>query len=202
SVAHSSKLLKVFRPIDSASDEMPRAREELRMMKTRIFSSRLIIVFLFFFRLGLFHAEGAQTSEQLLEEVNRLPETERHARLVMGAKKEGTVVWYVAMDRANADELVKAFEAEYPFLKVNILTGRGAALLNRIIAEYRANKYQYDLFNTRSTTLNTLKKAGAIMRYHTPLRRFLRSGFYDDDGYLNGIFATPLVFLFNTKLVQ
>jgi iron(III) transport system substrate-binding protein len=172
-------------------------------MKKWIFSCPLIVVFfLFFCRLGSAYAEGAQTAEQLLQGLNRLPETERHARLVAGAKKEGTVVWYVAMARANADELVKAFEAEYPFLKVNVLTGRGASLLNRIIAEYRANRYQYDLFNTRSTTLNTLKKAGAIMRYHTPLRRFLRAGFYDDEGYLNGLFATPLVFLFNTKLVQ
>jgi len=134
--------------------------------------------------------------------LNRLPETERHARLVAGAKKEGTVVWYVAMDRANADELVKAFEAEYPFLKVNVLTGRGASLLNRIIAEYRANRYQYDLFNTRSTTLNTLKKAGAIMRYHTPLRRFLRAGFYDDEGYLNGLFATPWFFFSTPSLFR
>jgi iron(III) transport system substrate-binding protein len=33
------------------------------------------------------------------------------------------------------------------------------------------------------------------------LREFLRPGFYDEEGYLNGLFATPLVFLFNTKLV-
>jgi iron(III) transport system substrate-binding protein len=171
-------------------------------MNKRISLDRLTLLFLFLSRLALADAANAQTPEQLLANLNRLPEAERHAKLVAGAKKEGTVVWYVAMDRANADQLVKAFEAEYPFLKVNVLTGRGAALLNRIIAEYRAGKYQYDLFNTRSTTLNTLKNAGAIMRYRTPLRKFLRAGFYDDEGYLNGLFATPLVFLFNTKLVM
>ncbi len=172
-------------------------------MDKRLFAYPLIIGLLFFVSSGMSYAAGLPpTPEQLLEQLNRLPEAERHARLVAGAKKEGTVVWYVAMDRANADQLVKAFEAEYPFLKVSTLTGRGASLLNRIITEYRANRYQYDLFNTRSTTLNTLKTAGAIMRYRTPLRMFLRPGFYDDEGYLNGLFATPLVFLFNTKLVQ
>ena len=51
-------------------------------------------------------------------------------------------------------------------------------------------------------TINTLKKAGAIMRYRSPYRSALRDGFYDKEGYLNGIFATPLVFIFNTKLVN
>ena len=51
-------------------------------------------------------------------------------------------------------------------------------------------------------TVNTLKKAGAIMRYRSPYRNSLREGFYDREGYLNGIFATPLVFIFNTKLVS
>jgi iron(III) transport system substrate-binding protein len=171
-------------------------------MKKRSSIYAFILPLLLFCVLGPSYVDGAQTSQQLLDELNRLPETERHAKLVEGAKKEGTVVWYVAMDRANADDLVKAFEAEYPFIKVNILTGRGTSLLNRIIAEYRAKKYEYDIFNTRSTTLNTLKKAGAIVRYRTPLRKFLRAGFYDDEGYLNGLFATPLVFLFNTQLVQ
>jgi iron(III) transport system substrate-binding protein len=144
----------------------------------------------------------AAAPEELLETINALPDAERHARLVDGARKEANVVWYVAMNRENANDLIQAFQAEYPFIKVNALTGRGASLLNRVITEYRAKQYQYDVFNTRSTTLNTLKKAGAIMRYRTPLRKFLRAGFYDEEGFLNGVFATPLVFLFNTKLVQ
>lgn len=144
----------------------------------------------------------AQTEEKLLDEINRLPDTERQARLVSGAKKEGTVTWYVAMNRAYAQDLINAFEAQYPFLKVNALTGGGGALLNKVLTEHRAKSYQYDVFNTRSMTINTLKKAGAIMRNKSPYRASLRDGFYDKDGYLNGIFATPLVFIFNTKMVD
>jgi iron(III) transport system substrate-binding protein len=144
----------------------------------------------------------AQTEEKLLEEINRLPDADRQERLVSGAKKEGTVTWYVAMNRAYAQDLINAFEAQYPFLKVNALTGGGNALLNKVLTEYRAKSYQYDVFNTRSMTINTLKSAGAIMRNKTPYRESLRDGFYDKDGYLNGIFATPLVFIFNTKMVD
>src|SRR5216117_974335 len=142
----------------------------------------------------------AQTEEKLLEEINQLSDAERQARLVNGAKKEGAVTWYVAMNRAYAQDLINAFEAQYPFLKVNALTGGGGALLNRVLAEQRAKSVQYDVCNTRSMTINNLKKAGAIMRYRSPYRNALRDGFYDREGYLNGIFATPQVFIFNTKL--
>jgi iron(III) transport system substrate-binding protein len=157
------------------------------------------LIALFFFPAGEI---SAQTEEKLLDDINQLPEAERQARLVAGAKKEGAVTWYVAMNRAYAQDLINAFEAQYPFIKVNALTGGGGALLNRVLAEQRAKSFQYDVFNTRSMTINTLKKASAIMRYRSPYRNSLRDGFYDKEGYLNGIFATPLVFIFNTKLVN
>jgi iron(III) transport system substrate-binding protein len=144
----------------------------------------------------------AQSEEKLLDGINRLPEAERQARLVNGAKKEGAVTWYVAMNRIYAQELINAFEAQYPFLKVNALTGGGGALLNKVLTEYRAKSFLFDVFNTRSMTINTLKKAGAIMRYQTPLRSQLRESFYDREGYLNGIFATPLVFIYNAKMLS
>jgi iron(III) transport system substrate-binding protein len=145
---------------------------------------------------------SAQFEEKLLAEINQLPESERQTRLVNGAKKEGAVTWYVAMNRAYAQDLINAFEAQYPFLKVNALTGGGGALLNKVLTEHRAKSYQFDVFNTRSMTINTLKKAGVIMRFRTPYRNQLRDSFYDKEGFLNGIFATPLVFIFNTKLVS
>jgi iron(III) transport system substrate-binding protein len=157
------------------------------------------LVVLFFSCVGFV---GAQTEEKLLGEINQLAEAERQARLVSGAKREGAVTWYVAMNRAYAQDLINAFEAQYPFLKVNALTGGGGSLLNKVLTEYRARSYLYDVFNTRSMTINTLKKAGAIMRYKTPYRTQLRESFYDKEGFLNGIFATPLVFIYNTKMVN
>jgi len=146
--------------------------------------------------------QAAQPEEVLLEEINRLPEPERQAKLVNGAKKEGAVTWYAAMNRAYAQDLINAFEADYPFIKVSALTASGASLLSRVLTEYRARSYLYDVFNTRSTTINTLRKAEAIIRYRSPYRTSLRDGFYDKEGFFNGIFATPMVFIFNTKLVS
>jgi iron(III) transport system substrate-binding protein len=176
-------------------------REEVQMRITNLLRRLICLHLIILFIVSAGHL-SAQTEEKLLDDINQLPEAERQTRLVNGAKKEGTVTWYVAMNRAYAQDLINSFEAQYPFLKVNALTGGGGALLNRVLAEHRAKSFQYDVFNTRSMTINTLKKAGAIMRYRSPYRSSLRDGFYDREGYLNGIFATPLVFIFNTKLVN
>src|SRR5258708_2729012 len=143
----------------------------------------------------------AATAEENLAKINRLPAAERQAALVREAKNEKTVVWYAAMNREDLRQFASGFEAEYPFLKVEVLTSGPQSLLNRILTEHRAGKYNYDTLNIRSSALYTLKKANAIMRYDTPYRRGLRTGFYDKEGYFNGIWASLLVYLFNTKQV-
>ena len=144
---------------------------------------------------------GAATPEETLGKINRLPPPERQAALVKEAKSEKTVVWYAPMNREDLRQFTSGFEAEYPFLKVEVLTSGPQSLLNRILTEHRAGKYNYDTLNIRSSALYTLKKANAIIRYDTPYRRGLRAGFYDKDGYFNGIWASLLVYLFNTKQV-
>ncbi len=144
---------------------------------------------------------GAATPEETLGKINRLPPAERQAALVKEAKNEKTVVWYAPMNREDLRQFTSGFEAEYPFLKVEVLTSGPQSLLNRILTEQRAGKHNYDTLNIRSSALYTLKKANAIIRYDTPYRRGLRAGFYDKDGYFNGIWASLLVYLFNTKQV-
>jgi len=148
-----------------------------------------------------YRSAGATPSEDALAKINRLPALERQAALVKEAKNEKSVVWYAPMNREDLRQFTAAFEAEYPFLKVEILTGGPQSLLNRILTEYRASRHNYDTLNIRSSALFTLKKANAVGRYDSPNRRGLRAGFYDKDGYFNGIWASLMVFLYNTKQV-
>lgn len=145
---------------------------------------------------------GATPSEDALAKINRLPPAERQAALVKEAKNEKSVVWYAPMNREDLRQFTSAFEAEYPFLKVEVLTGGPQSILNRILTEYRAGRHNYDTLNIRSSALFTLKKANAIGRYDSPYRRGLRAGFYDKDGYFNGIWASLMVFVYNTKQVN
>lgn len=144
----------------------------------------------------------AAPAEEALAKLNRLAPAERQAALVKEAKNEKSVIWYAPMNREDLRQFTAAFETEYPFLKVEVLTGGPQSLLNRILTEHRAGRYNYDTLNIRSSALYTLKKAGAIGRYESPFRRGLRPGFYDKDGYFNGIWASLMVYLYNTKQVS
>lgn len=144
----------------------------------------------------------AAPAEEALAKLNRLAPAERQAALIKEAKNEKSVIWYAPMNREDLRQFTAAFETEYPFLKVEVLTGGPQSLLNRILTEHRAGRYNYDTLNIRSSALYTLKKAGAIGRYESPFRRGLRPGFYDKDGYFNGIWASLMVYLYNTKQVN
>jgi iron(III) transport system substrate-binding protein len=145
-------------------------------------------------------ARGA-TPEQLLADINRLPANERQARLEKGAKQEGSVVWYAAMNRNELSELKVAFEAEYPFITLELVAGRSRDLVSRALTENRAGKIIGDVINANSLYLDTLVKAKAVSAYRTPYRKFLRDGFYDEQGFFNGIYSTPLVFAYHTKWI-
>lgn len=168
------------------------------LKRIRLCLSLLIVPLVF-----IFEASGveASTAEETLAKINRLPQAERHAALVKGAKNEKTIVWYAPMNREDLRQFTSGFEVEYPFLKVEVLTSGPQSLLNRILTEHRAGKYNYDTLNIRSSALYTLKKANAILRNDTPYRKGLRTGFYDKEGYFNGIWASLLVYLFNTKQI-
>lgn len=140
--------------------------------------------------------------DETLGKINRLAPAERQAALVREARNERTVVWYAPMNREDLRQFTTAFEAEYPFLKVDVLTGGPQSLLNRILTEHRAGRFNFDALNIRSSALYTLKKAGAIGRHESPYRRALRPGFYDRDGYFNGIWASLMVYLYNAKQVD
>ncbi len=154
-----------------------------------------VLLLLFGFMAPIAHAQ--KTPEYLLEEINRLPHAERQRRLEDGAKKEREVVWYSTMNREDSLDIIRAFENDYPYLKVNFITAGGPKTLNRITAEYRAGSYLYDATGYRATFLAPTVKAGLVMRYRTPLREFLRPGFVDQEGYFNATFTRAFMFIVN-----
>jgi iron(III) transport system substrate-binding protein len=139
--------------------------------------------------------------EERLDRLNRLPEKARSEAIEKEARKEGEVVWYAAMAGDRAGELIKVFESKYPFLKVRFQPGGASRQIEQLIVEHRAKKQRADIINTRRSFVGVMAKAGAIARYRTPLRAALRDGFADKNGWINGIYAQPRVFLFNTRMI-
>jgi iron(III) transport system substrate-binding protein len=143
----------------------------------------------------------AASVEERLEQLNRMTEKMRSEALEKEARKEGEVVWYAAMAGDRAGELIKVFESRYPFLRVRFQPGGASRQIEQLIVEHRAKKHRADIINTRRSFVGVMAKAGAIARYRTPLRGALREGFADKEGWINGIYAQPRVFLFNTRMI-
>ena len=143
---------------------------------------------------------GASVEERL-EQINRMPEKSRTEALDKEARKEGELVWYAAMASDRAAELIKAFENKYPFLKIRFQPGGAGRQLEQLLIEHRTKKQRADIINTRRSYVGVMAKAGAVAHYRTPLRAALRDGFTDKEGFINGIYAQPRVFLYNTRMI-
>ncbi len=143
----------------------------------------------------------AASVEERLDQVNRMAEKSRTEALEKEARKEGELVWYAAMASDRAGELIKGFESKYPFVKIRFQPGGAGRQLEQLLVEHRTKKQRADIINTRRSYVGVMAKAGAVARYRTPLRAALRDGFTDKEGFVNGIYAQPRVFLFNTRMV-
>jgi iron(III) transport system substrate-binding protein len=147
-------------------------------------------------------AVGAASVEERLDQLNRMSDKDRAAALEKEARKEGELVWYAAMASERAAELIRAFESRYSFLKVRFQPGGASRQLDQLLVEHRTKKHRADIINTRRSFVGVMAKSGATARYRTPLRAALREGFTDKEGFVNGIYAQPRVFLYNTRLVS
>ncbi|HVO96122.1 MAG TPA: extracellular solute-binding protein [Terriglobales bacterium] len=136
-----------------------------------------------------------------MDQINRMSEKSRAEALEREARKEGELVWYAAMASDRAAELIKGFETKQPFLKIRFQPGGAGRQLEQLLVEHRTKKQRADIINTRRSYVNVMAKAGAVARYRTPLRAALRDGFTDKEGFINGIYAQPRVFLYNTRMV-
>ena len=169
------------------------------MARINKYLSTLIIIAIFTF--VDVRPTRAASVEERLDQVNRMAEKDRAETVEREARKEGELIWYAAMASDRAGELIKAFESKYPFVKIRFQPGGAGRQLEQLLVEHRTKKPRADIINTRRSYVGVMAKAGAVARYRTPLRASLRDGFTDKEGFVNGIYAQPRVFLFNTRMV-
>jgi ABC-type Fe3+ transport system substrate-binding protein len=80
-------------------------------------------------------------------------------QVLAAAKKEGQVTVYIS----GYEEVLPAFEKEYPDIKLVAVTGRGSQLAQRMIAERRGDKFLADVFSSGGvTTHGQLYKAKVL----------------------------------------
>jgi iron(III) transport system substrate-binding protein len=159
-------------------------------MKTR--SSRFRIETLFFvIVLGLTFYSSAVCSQ-----------TDHTARLIEGAKKEGGLLWYTALNIQDANMLTKKFEEKYPFIRTQTLRLGTFQLLTKIQTEVRARAFKGDVIEIAGVTGHILKKDGVFAKYTSSESRFYPDSVKDPDGTWTSFFINTHVLVYNTNLVK
>lgn len=106
-------------------------------------------------------------TEQIFAELMGLPAKERMQKLVEGAKKEATLVWY-APDREELTNLrVDFFKDLHPGVIQKFQTPRilPDIMINRLLTEERAGKHQADVVWLQFHQVSALERDGMLARY-------------------------------------
>jgi iron(III) transport system substrate-binding protein len=123
------------------------------------------------------------------------------AKLIEGAKKEGSMVWYTSTSVEDIKRLFDAFNKKYPFIKTEFFNAGSARLFNRILNESRVGKVFFDVVAVRGVETQQLIKGGFLQRYMSPESAAYPQGFKDPGGYWVDYFDAYNIIAYNTKLV-
>jgi iron(III) transport system substrate-binding protein len=120
--------------------------------------------------------------------------------LIEAAKKERALVWYTAMAIDTAKPLADAFEKKYSFLKVNYIRVGTAQMINRIVTETLAGKWDFDAVTVLG--MDALVKRNIFLPYLSPEREAFTDEFKDAKGFWTGVYHNNVVLAYNNKLVS
>jgi len=97
---------------------------------------------------------------------------DRTARLIAGAKREGSLTLYGSMAEKDLSRLVAEFERRYG-IKVNVWRSGKQKVLQRIVTEARANRFEVDFIHNPSPEMEALHREKLLQEVHSPVIRNL-----------------------------
>jgi iron(III) transport system substrate-binding protein len=144
----------------------------------------------------------SKTVEEVLTEFNKLGSSERQKKLEEGARKEGFLKFSSNESMDSIQVLHNAFAARYPFIKLESSREPGLRGVTRIILEHRAGRLDTDVVGLPFEGVVQTEKAGVLVRYNSPERRYYSAGVKDKDGYWTAPHYSVLAIGYNTKTVK
>ena len=122
--------------------------------------------------------------------------------VVGAAKKEGALTLYLSMNLTDANGLIQLFRQKYPFIKVDYFRADNEKLLNRILTESTAGKFNGDVILISSFEVRVLLQKKLLQKYASPESRAYPEGFTDKEGFWTSVYSIPRVIAYNSKLVR
>lgn len=144
----------------------------------------------------------ARDMQDVLKELRGVPDDEREARLIEGAKQERKVVLYGTTGVDDMKVLFDAFKKKYPFLDVGHYRSGALGVYNQVVTEARAGRFEANVIEATSLTALRLRENNLLEPYVSPKRAGIGKDFMDNDGYWTAWFQQIVAMIYNTKLVR
>ena len=137
-----------------------------------------------------------------VEQIALYNKPDRQKVLVEGARKEGKLTWYTTLIVDQVVRPVKdAFEKKYPFLQVEFFRGNSDRLVQKMLAEYQAKRYEVDIVDG-TVTAPLVKRAGYLQRFYSPYLAEYPTELKDPEGYWGVSNVYYFALGYNTRMVK
>ena len=126
---------------------------------------------------------------------------DREQRLLQGARQEGALTIYTSLTVEDITELAAAFEKKYG-IKVKFWRASSEKIVQRIITETRAGRFDFDLVETNGPELETLHREQLLQKATSPHNADLIPQAILPHREWVGTRLNMFVQIYNTKLVK
>jgi len=126
---------------------------------------------------------------------------DRMAKIIAAAKKEGTLTLYTTIAEKDLPPLIKPFEAKYG-IKVNIWRAGTDKVLQRTLAEAKANRNEVDVVHFGSPELEALSREKVLQPVFSPSYRNLQPGSVPPHREWAATLLSVWVQAYNTSLIK
>ena len=126
---------------------------------------------------------------------------DREQRLLQGARQEGALTVYTSLTVEDITELAAAFEKKYG-IKVKFWRASSEKIVQRIVTETRAGRFDFDLVETNGPELETLHREQLLQKATSPHNADLIPQAILPHREWVGTRLNMFVQIYNTKLVK
>ena len=137
-----------------------------------------------------------------VEQIANYKGKDREKILAEGAKKEGMLGVYSAMNARDSKPLVDGFKKKYPFVKVDLFAGRGEDVVARLITEQKGGRFSADTFDAPTINVEKLRREGLLIPYYTPAQDVFNKKHIDPNRYWVPTYFNILTFVYNTNEIK
>jgi iron(III) transport system substrate-binding protein len=126
---------------------------------------------------------------------------DRMAKLVAGAKKEGSVAVYTSAAMDDMGAIVAAFEKKYG-VKVRLWRGSSENIVQRAVTEARGGRFEADVMETGALAMESMRRERLFQEIKTPALSELLGAAIPPHREWIGTRANIFAAAYNTRLIK